>query len=101
MAPHLDMFPMNTSIMTWNCQGVASRQFLRVLKSLLQEYKPSVLALLEPRVSGRTADSIIKQTGYPNSHRIEATGFAGGIWLLWQDHMTLSVITNHPQFIHA
>ncbi|MBA0694313.1 hypothetical protein Goari_004624 [Gossypium aridum] len=36
-------------------------------------------------VSGARADGIIAKIGYPNSFRVEANGFAGGIWLCWND----------------
>lgn len=92
---------MNTSIFVWNCQGAAANRFHCTLKSLLQDYKPSIIALVEPRTSGPSADRIIKKIGYPNSHRVEASGFSGGIWLLWTDHISLRVLANHRQFIHT
>ncbi|KAG6408923.1 hypothetical protein SASPL_131950 [Salvia splendens] len=39
--------------------------------------------LLEPHISGKNADISIRRIGYPNSHGMEANGFSGGIWLLW------------------
>ncbi|XP_028777172.1 uncharacterized protein LOC114733838 [Neltuma alba] len=92
---------MNKSFMIWNCQGAGSAKFQRTLGSLLQGYKPNVVALVEPRISGKKADLAIKKTGYPNSHRIEAEGFSGGIWLLWRDCVTVDVLQNHHQFIHT
>ncbi|MBA0754494.1 hypothetical protein Gogos_020683, partial [Gossypium gossypioides] len=42
---------------------------------------PDVISLFETRVSGRKADSVISRLGFPNSFRVEAVGFAGGIWI--------------------
>lgn len=92
---------MDLSFLTWNCQGAASPKFQRVLKSILQGYKPDVLVLVEPRTAGNRADTIIRKIGYPNSHRIEAQGFSGGIWLLWQDSAAIEILSNHRQFIHT
>lgn len=36
--------------LVWNCQGAASKEFLRVLRDLLCVHRPKVLGLLEPRV---------------------------------------------------
>ncbi|KAJ4834585.1 hypothetical protein Tsubulata_040731 [Turnera subulata] len=56
---------------------------------------------MEPRVSGKRAERIIKKLRFPNSHRVEARGFAGGIWLLWDDdRVHITILHNHPQFIH-
>ncbi|XP_028796894.1 uncharacterized protein LOC114752327 [Neltuma alba] len=92
---------MNTSYFVWNCQGAASSKFYRVLKSLLQGYKPDVVVLVEPRISGAKADQVIRKIGYQNSHRVEAVGYSGGIWLLWRDHLTIEIVSNHKQFIHT
>ncbi|XP_028804741.1 uncharacterized protein LOC114759691 [Neltuma alba] len=92
---------MDSSIFVWNCHGAASLKFRRVLKSLLWGYRPDLVVLVEPRISGMTADKIIKKMGYPFSHRIEARGFAGGIWMIWSDKIKVNVITNHRQFIHC
>ena len=31
---------------------------------------------------------------------MEALGYSGGIWLLWKDHLDVSIFKTHPQFIH-
>lgn len=43
--------------------------------------KIEFIALFEPRVSGGITDKFIKSSGYPNSFRVEASGFAGGTTL--------------------
>ncbi|KAH9788525.1 reverse transcriptase domain-containing protein [Citrus sinensis] len=55
---------------------------------------------MEPRISGRKADDFIRSSGFEYSHRVEAVGFAGGIWLLWQNVIEVEVRLNHKQFIH-
>lgn len=37
---------------SWNCQGVASSNFMRILKGQIKKHHPSVFGLLEPKVSG-------------------------------------------------
>ncbi|XP_028797766.1 uncharacterized protein LOC114753260 [Neltuma alba] len=92
---------MNQSIFVWNCQGAASNKFHTVLKSLLQGFKPAIIALVEPRISGYKADKVIQKLNYPNSHRVESEGFSGGIWLLWIDQVKVQILVNHKQFIHS
>ncbi|KAK8608619.1 hypothetical protein V6N13_024036 [Hibiscus sabdariffa] len=56
---------------------------------------------MEPQISGRKADSVIASLGFPNSHRVEAIGFSGGIWLAWYDSISVEILVNHFQFIHC
>ena len=50
-----------------------------------EQYKPKIIVLLEPRISGIKADRVVKNLGFDRSHRIKAEGFAGGIWVLWRE----------------
>ncbi|XP_039000029.1 uncharacterized protein LOC120125740 [Hibiscus syriacus] len=43
------------------------------------DHKPDVNDFVEPRISGPQADAVIATLGFPNSHRVEATGFSGDI----------------------
>lgn len=70
---------MNNKIIVWNCQGVASKKFHRVVKSFVNIHKPNMFVLLEPRVSGIKAELVIKALHFRKSHRVEAEGFSGGI----------------------
>lgn len=56
--------------------------------------------MMEPRISAQQADNFIKCTGFDNSHRIEASGFSGGIWILWQNYFEVDVTVNYKQFVH-
>lgn len=90
---------MNLSILFWNYQGVSSPSFRRAFKSLISTYKVDMVAVLEPKVSGLQADKFIKLSGFDRSQRVEAVGFSGGIWLLWNERITVDIVENHKQFI--
>ena len=92
---------ISMSIFIWNCQGAANPKFIATLRSFLQNLKPLMVVLVEPRISGVRADKAIKKIGLPHSHRVEANGFSGGIWLLWENCVDLTIIQSHHQFIHA
>ncbi|KAK8704164.1 hypothetical protein V6N13_047796 [Hibiscus sabdariffa] len=64
--------------------GCGDARFLPAAKQFLRDNKPDVVVFVEPRIRGRRADSVISSLGFPNSHRVEANGFAGGIWVAWQ-----------------
>ncbi|KAJ4833299.1 hypothetical protein Tsubulata_004319 [Turnera subulata] len=88
--------------MVWNCQGAGKRKFVRNCNEFCRINKPEVLAIVEPRISGRRATQVVRRLRFSSSHRVEARGFAGGIWLLWDEtRIQMSILFNHPQFIHA
>lgn len=88
------------SIITWNCQGVSGKRFPATFKSLVVNYKVEIFVILEPRISGKKADAVIQKLGFAHSHRVEADGFSGGIWVLWSSNVSIDILTNHVQFIH-
>ncbi|GMJ07488.1 hypothetical protein HRI_004418000 [Hibiscus trionum] len=91
---------MNFKILSWNVQGCGDWRFLPAARQVLRDYKQDLVVFVEPRISGRRADSVIASLGFPNSHRVEAAGFSGGIWLAWYDTISVEVLFNHLQFVH-
>ena len=59
-----------------------------------------MVIIMEPRISGKQADDFIKCSGFDYSHRIEASGFSGGIWIFWRGYFEVEVLFNHKQFVH-
>ncbi|KAI9111727.1 hypothetical protein K1719_017417 [Acacia pycnantha] len=83
-------------------KGAASKTFASVLKELRHRYKVDVVVILEPRISGATATKVIKSWGFKFSRRVEAVGFSGGIWILWNlEDLLLDVLISDEQFIHC
>ncbi|KAK9205957.1 hypothetical protein WN943_016228 [Citrus x changshan-huyou] len=85
--------PMNKEDMT---HGSGQLSF----DAIIQCYNPSMVVMLEPRISGQKAYNFIRGCGFERSHRIEAVGFSGGIWILWRDFITVEIVLNHKQFVH-
>ncbi|KAL4369616.1 hypothetical protein GQ457_05G027480 [Hibiscus cannabinus] len=56
---------------------------------------------METHISGKKADGIIRKHGFDHSFRVEATGFSGGIWLLWKGNLRVDVLAVSNQFIHV
>ncbi|KAK9195305.1 hypothetical protein WN943_003425 [Citrus x changshan-huyou] len=54
----------------------ASPSFGRTFKMFAQNYKPKLVALCEPRISGIKADDFLRCSGYDHSHRVEAASFS-------------------------
>ncbi|KAI9085778.1 hypothetical protein K1719_032192 [Acacia pycnantha] len=85
-------------------EGVSftSKGVTSVIRDFKFRYKLDLLVLLEPRVNGRQADRVIKNWGFRHSVRMEAEGFLGGIWILWElDDLVVNVQIMNEQFIHC
>lgn len=91
---------MNIKIMCWNCKGAGHSRFHSFIKNIVRNY-PNLLCLLETRVSGIRADGIIANLGYLNSFRVKANGFAGGIWVCWNEDLFVDILNIHSQVIHV
>lgn len=91
---------MAYNLLAWNCQGASNPTTLDSIKNLISMFQISVLMLFETKVSGRKAEDAIKCIGMKNSHCVEAAGFAGGIWVLWNEPISLTVVQNNWQFLH-
>ena len=88
-------------VLIWNCNGAASKCFLRTLKDILYRHEPTILGLVETKCSGEHANNICKRVGYDYWIRVEALGYSVGILLFWEECVDLYILQTHPQFIHA
>ncbi|KAL4385521.1 hypothetical protein GQ457_15G016470 [Hibiscus cannabinus] len=82
-------------------RAVASSKFRRHFKNVHKQKGARIDVLLEPRISGRSADMVIRMLGFDNSFHIEAHAFSGNIWLLWMDEFVIEIMKACNQFIHC
>ncbi|KAL4366987.1 hypothetical protein GQ457_05G012790 [Hibiscus cannabinus] len=82
-------------------RGAASPTFWKYFTAFRREHMPKVVGLFEPRISGRKANRVIAKLGFTHSFRVEAQGFSGGIWLLWDLDVELEILHLSNQFING
>ncbi|KAL4353175.1 hypothetical protein GQ457_06G017320 [Hibiscus cannabinus] len=82
-------------------KGALDPGFNRSFKLLVKKQKPDMVVVMEPRISGRAADTFIRKSGFEYSYRVEAHGFSGGIWLLWQCPVNVQILAVSNQYIHT
>lgn len=88
------------SCLIWNVQGAGSRAFLAVLKDIVKQNKPSVVALLETHMGGPQAEKIAKLLCFIGHARVDANGFSGGIWVYWRkEEVSVDPIQKEDQYI--
>ncbi|GMI99700.1 hypothetical protein HRI_003639300 [Hibiscus trionum] len=92
---------MNIKTICWNAQGCGHQKILTAARQYIRVYRPDIFGIVEPRISGSRADFVVGSLGFPLSHRIEALGFSGGIWLCWRDTVHVTILLQHFQFLHC
>ena len=55
------------------------------------------MAIFEPRISGSKALRVIRKLGFTNSYVVDAEGFSGGIWLLWNNSKVKLHVVAHSR----
>ncbi|KAJ8438604.1 hypothetical protein Cgig2_010388 [Carnegiea gigantea] len=66
------------SILMWNLQGAASRNFLFTLKEFIRKHDQKILILVETKVSGDTIDDVCHRINFDGTFRAKAVGFRVG-----------------------
>lgn len=54
---------MKVDVVVWNCQGAGNPKFYTIMKEYMREFDPTLVVLVETRVSGQTAEWAIKKIG--------------------------------------
>lgn len=75
----------NCNAFYWNVRGVDSHLFPSLMRDLRSKYKFLVVFLVEPRTSGSHVSQGRNKLGFIHIHCVEAEGFSGGIWMLWEE----------------
>lgn len=85
----------------WNCRGAGGKEFPALVRDTVRMYNLDFIAILEPRISGTTADRVIERIGLPNIVKVDAVGFSGGLWCLWKNsYPPIMVHSKSPFCIH-
>lgn len=63
-------------------------------------YNPLLIALFEPRISGKKTNDFILKSGFDRSHRIETVAFRGGIWLFERKGFNMHIVINHKRLVY-
>lgn len=89
-------------VITWNCRDAGNRNFPNIAKQIVRDFHGNILCLVETRISGDMAKKVVRKLRFSNWHRVEASGFAGGIWVLWDDsRFQVQYVDLNTQYIHC
>ncbi|KAM1885493.1 hypothetical protein ACFX14_038166 [Malus domestica] len=87
---------------TLNVRSAGGKPFSVIARDLVRLNKVNIFSILEPRISGERAIEVIKGLGFPNYYVVDANGFSGGVWHLWNNEVVkLTVVACSSQTIIA
>lgn len=78
---------------SWNCQGLGIDLTVRRLTEIRQMYLPDMLCLLETKQKDDKIRDICADLGYDRSVSIPPMGLSGGVAVLWNSNISVSVIS--------
>lgn len=88
-------------IFAWNFRGARSNDFVREMKEFMRYYKPAIILLMMPKISGEIADGIYNRLGKNRWIRANAEGFSCVVWRLWdEEEATAELRYAHQYIVH-
>ncbi|CAL8105061.1 unnamed protein product [Prunus armeniaca] len=93
----------NLTSTTFNTvEGAACTKFKTTVMNLSHTHHMDILFICEPRISGGKAIDVVKSLGFSNYEIVDANGFSGGLWLLWNaSKVTVDIVGTSAQSISA
>ncbi|KAI9087867.1 hypothetical protein K1719_030197 [Acacia pycnantha] len=79
--------------------GAGGREIKRDLRILVKLKRPEIMSLVETRVPAQNGHNFFCSLGYKEETTIEGEGFAGGIWVAWDEtRVNLRCIERRSQY---
>ncbi|CAM8987641.1 unnamed protein product [Rhodiola kirilowii] len=85
----------------WNCRGLGAPRAVRALKEVLRTCNPQLVGLIETKVNNSRWERLKLQLGFRNCFMVERRGLAGGLALLWNDDVDVSILNFSTYHIDA
>lgn len=85
--------------MCWDRRGAGCKEFTSEMKEIVKEYRLTVVVLLEPRISGDTADGVCNKLGKKRLIQSEVAGLSRGVWILLDDVEIILKLEYDDKFI--
>ena len=90
----LIMPPPSMKFLDWNYQGICNASTIRALKGQIKRARPDLIFLSETKALASRIDFVKSFIRFDNMLVVEASGKAGGLYVLWKD----SILINEVEF---
>ena len=81
------------NILCWNCQGLWNPQVIHALNSLIESIQPSLIFLCKTKLSTVNFNKIHFKFGFPYSFVVHRCGLSGGLGLLWNNNLDVTLLS--------
>ncbi|XP_026410845.1 uncharacterized protein LOC113306072 [Papaver somniferum] len=88
-------------IFSWNCRGLSNISTVRNLKAFLRSCNPQLAFLTETLIGELNSHNFYNSFGFDNFKCIPAIGRSGGSVILWNNDISLEVISADKNVIHC
>ncbi|GLT69081.1 hypothetical protein SLA2020_412600 [Shorea laevis] len=89
-------------VISWNCRGATNNEFKRNAMEIIREHNPGIFIIMETKLAGDRAVEVARSLGLPKWELVDADGYVGGIWVLWDDsRFSVDILSKGSQVIHA
>ena len=85
--------------LSWNCRGLGNRRVVEVLAELVRKQVPTILFLMETKLTDREMEPIKVELGFPSMLAVSCDNRRGGIALLWRSDVIVYTQTYSPNHI--
>ena len=75
----------------WNVRGLCNPRAMSRLRRLIRERKPDLLFLSETKLKGARVDRLKWKLGFTNGFGVHAVGLSGGLQLLWNENVDVTI----------
>ncbi|XP_075665387.1 uncharacterized protein LOC142635056 [Castanea sativa] len=85
--------------LSWNCRGLGNRRAVEVLAELVRQKVPTILFLMETKLTAREMEPIKKALGFPSMLAVSSDNRRWGLALLWKADVVVDTQTYSPNHI--
>ena len=86
-------------VLSWNYRGLGNRHAVEVLSKLVRKKAPTILLLMETKLTDREMEPIKRELGFYDMLAVSCSGRRGGLALLWRADVTVDTQTYSPNHI--
>jgi len=86
-------------VLSWNCQGLGSPLTVQHLRALVARERPNLVFLMETKNQYQRVEHIKRSLKFSSMFVVNLIGTAGGLVLLWDDLVQLTIEHTSQEFI--
>lgn len=81
------------NLISWIRRGLGRPRAIRALQNLISSNRPTIVGLLETKLSVREWDTLRVKVGFQNCFVVGKRGISGGMTLLWNTEVDVTLLS--------